>query len=361
MRTGWKLPLGALGAFVLLILLEAGVRAGPGFGWGSLDSLTRPWSTQVVEGAVWGRGPLSSWLHPPGARAVLEQPDGTRVLLTANSRGFRDLEWEEKGDRGALRVLVLGDSHASQVTIPTESLWPQRLEPLLGGPDRGASVFNLAVGGLTTAHQYELLQRIGPLLDPDVVIVQFTSGDVRGVSAFPALVDFHRGTRIQYLDPADRLALRKDVDERFMDPSLRVCRVSHLARALRSLRGKPVGYSMPMDLGRRPLQAKDAARRRTLAYLGGIAGLCRSTGAALVIIFDRGVDRSKGHTLQDLEWVKARLLPGQGVFVLDTDPGFEGLVRERGLRQEDGEHLTVEGHAAFADWVVRSGVLSGAR
>ena len=129
-------------------------------------------------------------VHPPG---IYVADPSVGYVLTPGFRGelrrseFRDtIRIGEFGFRGAdprplsepsLRVLVLGDSQAFGFGVADDETMSVQLERLLQARYVGTDVqvMNGGVPGYGTADQLAMLRSRGPILEPDVVVVQFLS------------------------------------------------------------------------------------------------------------------------------------------------------------------------------------------
>jgi hypothetical protein len=96
-----------------------------------------------------------------------------------NPLGLRSFHTAEPKAAGVRRIVVLGDSfsHGDKVAR-TEDLWPYVLERALRQQSgQAVEAINLGRGGLTTVNEAEMLEGMGWLFEPDLVIVQFTLND----------------------------------------------------------------------------------------------------------------------------------------------------------------------------------------
>jgi hypothetical protein len=89
-----------------------------------------------------------------------------------NAHGYRSSEFSE---RGRINILVAGCSYVFGQALPLQELFHALvgadLQASLGAP---VVVWNLGVGGCSNDHICRLLQLSVPLLDPDLVLVNFT-------------------------------------------------------------------------------------------------------------------------------------------------------------------------------------------
>lgn len=105
------------------------------------------------------------------------------VEYKLNNSGFRDLDRDvTRKQRGAMRVLVLGDSVAFGYKVKFPDILSRQLEGLLQKqfPDRIIEVVSLALPGLNTLQESHLLELEGKAYEPDLVVVAFVLNDADG-------------------------------------------------------------------------------------------------------------------------------------------------------------------------------------
>jgi lysophospholipase L1-like esterase len=104
-----------------------------------------------------------------------------------NNLGFRGPEVSQQKPRGRLRVLVLGDSFTFGQGIAEEEIYTSVLERRLRAqfPGRDIEVVNVGIQGASTVQEADLLFRIGPVLDPDLLLIGFVGNDP--VQSYPPL------------------------------------------------------------------------------------------------------------------------------------------------------------------------------
>lgn len=112
----------------------------------------------------------------PGAE---EEIDG--VLYANNAHGFRDDPFPDAPPPDALRIVVLGDSVAMGLGAPLRKAFPQVLEDLLQSRADNSSappiVYNLSVGGYTTAQEIRMLETRGREFKPDLIVLVYVMND----------------------------------------------------------------------------------------------------------------------------------------------------------------------------------------
>lgn len=105
------------------------------------------------------------------------------VPVRINNLGFRDpRDYAVEKAPGVFRILVLGDSvtfgHGTLDTTTYPYLLEQRLKAWR--PDIPWQVWNLGVPGYNTRQELQHLQAVGPLYQPDLVVVAFYPNDYEG-------------------------------------------------------------------------------------------------------------------------------------------------------------------------------------
>lgn len=166
----------------------------------------------------------------PGARGYAWQAD-----IQVNSSGFRDREFPPEKSPGTLRILALGDSATFGAKLPVEVLWPAELERLLFKSGLEVEVFNLGVVGYDVLEEVALLEKYGPALDPDLILVAYHPNDIGHVSATRTYIHrlqgygsaWYRIRLLQYLrSKADLFELNREfhlvnTDEYFLEKNAR--------------------------------------------------------------------------------------------------------------------------------------------
>ena len=94
--------------------------------------------------------------------------------LRTNRFGFRDLERQKKRPEES-RILVIGDSFMEALQVPFSESFPQVLQEELGGYGiSDVQVLNASVSGWGTEDALVALERYGPALEPDLVLLVMT-------------------------------------------------------------------------------------------------------------------------------------------------------------------------------------------
>ena len=103
------------------------------------------------------------------------------VPVHINALGFRDSRnYPLDKTANTFRILVLGDSVTFGHGALSETTYPYLFEQKLKAwrPDVDWQVWNLGVPGYNTTTELKVLERVGPLYKPDLVIVGFFENDL---------------------------------------------------------------------------------------------------------------------------------------------------------------------------------------
>lgn len=99
--------------------------------------------------------------------------------FSTSSLGLRDREYASPKPLAVFRVLMLGDSFTEGGGLTLEQTVAKRVESGLNGRGCGAyEVVNAGVASYSPILEYLLLQRLAPILQPDLVVVNFDMTDV---------------------------------------------------------------------------------------------------------------------------------------------------------------------------------------
>ncbi|HKS42921.1 MAG TPA: SGNH/GDSL hydrolase family protein [Blastocatellia bacterium] len=93
-----------------------------------------------------------------------------------NSKGFKDVEFDDKKQEGTYRILGLGDSFAFGV-VPYENNYLTLLEENLNKNSRKTELLNMGIPGIGPKDYLALLNDEGLKLQPDMVLLSFFIGN----------------------------------------------------------------------------------------------------------------------------------------------------------------------------------------
>jgi hypothetical protein len=131
--------------------------------------------------------------YRPGFSGVSHGNHNVRI----NSLGFRGREYpEEKGPK-TKRILILGNSVAFGLYRDEQYIFASLLEDDLNqeSDQWNYEVFNSAVCGYNTENQLGTLRQMGPLIKPDLVILQTSINDIAPSNYVSAI---HGGSYFNY-------------------------------------------------------------------------------------------------------------------------------------------------------------------
>lgn len=132
------------------------------------------WHDQPV--GLYGSGPGQRPQLKPGARL-----NGLLYSIHVNSLGFRGPELADPKPDNGLRVWFLGGSTTFDIFVPDdETAWPAQVGALLQDalPDRAVEVVNAGVPGAWLSGGRQDLERWGPSVRPDYVVVYHGPNDL---------------------------------------------------------------------------------------------------------------------------------------------------------------------------------------
>src|SRR5262249_25828705 len=101
------------------------------------------------------------------------------VPFQTNTLGLRDREYTDAKPPSTVRLLMLGDSFTEGAGLNVDDTVAKRVERALNARRCGAyEVVNAGVASSSPILEYLLLQRLAPVLDPDVIVLNFDMTDV---------------------------------------------------------------------------------------------------------------------------------------------------------------------------------------
>jgi lysophospholipase L1-like esterase len=152
---------------IVLVLLEVGARLLDPLGISYYPETARYLDTLIIEEPI-------GYRHRPGLEGKFYG-----VPVKISSVGLRDREVGDK-PRGEYRLLVMGDSVPFGVGVRYEDSFPHQLELLLNQKRSARQVrtINMGVPSYNTEQELIQLQALGLPLQPDAVILLFSSNDI---------------------------------------------------------------------------------------------------------------------------------------------------------------------------------------
>lgn len=156
----------ALGLVLPLLVLEIALRLFGPFLPGNYDT-----GAYLVRDADLGH------FHVRGFDGWIKAPEFT-THVAINEHGLRDRRTSYEKPPGTFRIVLLGDSFVEAVQVKQSDGIAERLEAALNrdAPDP-VEVINAGVAAYGTTQEYLLLDQMGPLLQPDLVLLVFFVGN----------------------------------------------------------------------------------------------------------------------------------------------------------------------------------------
>jgi len=316
--------------------------------------------------------------------------------FVTNSLGLRDREYRGPKPPGTFRILMLGDSFTEGGGLLLEDTVAKRVERALDGRGCGAyEVINAGTASYSPILEYLRLQELAPVLEPDLIVLNFDMTDVHDdvVRTATAELDPRGLPRAVPSDPVREAALLLPPPPRWLGAAGRA--LQHLAlyqtfrrsragqRALGPIKTTPEALEsagLIGDLAHDPIaiardrESPDVVRGWTLTerYLLGVRDVARARGTALVLVLyphpyqvsaneSREGRRQLGagpglytsaRPFERLEALGRR----EGFPVVNVTPLFRARQGDGPLFRADDIHHTPKGAAVFAEGVV-SGLL----
>ncbi|MGK7899845.1 MAG: hypothetical protein AB4352_00250 [Hormoscilla sp.] len=104
------------------------------------------------------------------------QPNAQDYDFTLNSKGFKDVEFNEEKATGTYRILGIGDSFAYGV-VPYQYNYYTRVEEKLNQREKKFEIINMGIPNLGPKDYLSILVNEGLELNPDMAIVSFFIGN----------------------------------------------------------------------------------------------------------------------------------------------------------------------------------------
>lgn len=134
-----------------------------------------------------------------------------------NHYGFRGKEFLDRKSEGddTFRIMVIGDSFTAGIGVAEEDRYPEVLGRQLSQkyPDVKIEVVNLGVQGHETIQEYKILQRMWPVVQPDLTVVGFVFND-------PNIQYNHHGVHRLPIEGKARAFVEKSITFRILDELL---------------------------------------------------------------------------------------------------------------------------------------------
>lgn len=156
---------------------------------GLFEAYLRIFTLQSIRPAVYKIHPVYGLAMTPGLRGYMKEPE-YMVSFSLNSLGFRDKEHSRHKPADTYRIIGLGDSFSWGAGVEERDTFFRRMERSLNNRDYGDmryEVFNWGVSAWGTAQELLCLQHEALLYDPDLVIIQYYTGNDMMENLYSAL------------------------------------------------------------------------------------------------------------------------------------------------------------------------------
>jgi hypothetical protein len=312
--------------------------------------------------------------------------------FSTNSLGLRDREYASPKPSTTFRILMLGDSFTEGGGLVLEHTVAKRVEVALDA--RGCGRYEVINGGTASYSpilEYLRLQQLGPVLQPDLVVLNFDMTDVHDdvVRTFTAVLD-PRGLPLAVpSDPIRETAVFLPPAPRWLGPVGRALNRLALYQAFRKSRAGQrllgptkmtpealAAYGLLGDVEHDPMAITrdddfpDLARGWALTerYLVGIRDLARARGSTFVLVLyphphqvsadespqgRRQLGTGPGLFASDRPFQRLEALGRRENFpVVNLVPLFRARRAEGPLFRSTDVHHTPAGAVVFADGIV---------
>lgn len=318
------------------------------------------------------------------AKRVLMVPGDSFAGMRINSHGFRTPEYAVEKPAGTRRIVVVGDSFASDSGgVPFPLLWHQRMgEVLAQRTDPSLEVINLGVPSTSPFFVQKVFELEGGRLQPDLVIATFFVGNDLTDEEIYVSAPFERWSYIVRLWRNVRYLWRGDTVTWKFVGQLTAFRNGDATSG--DVAAAPYVYMpeeptlgehdfLTIERGRanilrpRMRPAVEALIKKTLPAVHKLAEDVRRSGAAfLVVIIPDELQVNAALRAQvrqwdppdeepfDLMWITHRVtseLEAAGIPTIDLLPVFQRESLERRLYKPRDTHWNAEGNQLAADTV----------
>jgi lysophospholipase L1-like esterase len=144
------------------------------------------------------------WKFIPNISGNIIYPDGVPHFIDINSRGFRDTQQSIKTDKKKKKVLVIGDSFVSNISVYDNEVFTEVLQNWMINTE----VLNFGVNGYGQVQEYLVLKEWYNKINPDVIILMIYVGN-----------DFYDNLGEHWLYPRPYASLNDDNNTIVLNPT----------------------------------------------------------------------------------------------------------------------------------------------
>jgi len=275
-----------------------------------------------------------------------------RLVTRTNSHAMRDPELTPARLATPRRVLFLGDSIAFGRGVAEEDTIPRRLEERWSG----AAVFNAGVPGFDTSQELMRLERIGPLVRPQLVILEWYRNDsmVPSKQVAAKVFDGH------LVNPD---TTREDYERwraRYVDHSHNPLDWSALIR-LGRIHWKNLKTKRRLaDRAQSPweMDASHPGLQQSMAAIGQIRDWCQANGAKFAVaMFPAREESEADGPAPAYPGILATYCAEEGIPFLDLTPSWKEHFKKTGATlylPRDRCHPNAAGGEVTAGWIAEA-------
>jgi len=296
-------------------------------------------------------------IFDPGQDALVRTIPELRHQVRIDSLGYRGNDFPRRKAAGEFRIIFLGDSFVFGDYVEDTVSLPAQLETELSNRcTEPVRVINAGIGGSTIRDQFHMMDR-AMVLEPDLVILQFSENDVSDLAGPPLWEDLERNRNAKARFPLS-LAYPHVRGTALWNLALRARSALRSDRAARALQ-RPSSYPRPVG----EAQGINSHRERYAESLEHFRDSLDARGLPFVYaVFPSHLSVYGLRESDQLDWLDSviRTLELRSV-------SFLPALAEDGRSQEELYLLPHDGHAsgegyriaahALADSLVKGGAL----
>jgi lysophospholipase L1-like esterase len=276
--------------------------------------------------------------------------------IKINSNGWNDYEYPLVKKAGTFRIACIGDSFTLNIEVPIEKNYPKTLERLLKQQvSNNIEVLNFSLDGTGPEAHYIMFRDYALKYQPDMVIHNFHSNDIRDVQMGKYYRQSYKNMVIQYQLPEELERGKAKVDKLFSRrlgfSKHGILKYSYLSRLLLKLRGGkwPNDYMIFAHSYEPKSTYKDAVEKtKNITMEFKELADKHQVSYLKVFLYDKeALYYDEGPTLKKLR----DFLITQNIPYFDTHEAFKQAHHKQKLYWKYDTHLTEEGCRLIAESV----------